>query len=147
MCSDFLNESTIQLQKTAADRNEAIRMAAIPLVRDGKIKEGYVLQMIDAVEQLGPYMVLMPGVALVHGRPSENVLDDCMSLLTLQEPVVFGHSKNDPVGILFVLAAKKADCHLQALTDVSRLLANEEFMEKLRTASDAGEIINYFEPR
>lgn len=144
MCSDFLNETTIQLKKAASDRNEAIRMAAVPLIREGKIREGYVTQMIDAVEQMGPYMVLMPGVALVHGRPSENVLDDCMSLLTLQEPVVFGHPKNDPVGIIFVLAARQADCHLQALTDISRLLVNEVFMEKLNTVCNIDEIVEYF---
>lgn len=144
MCKDFLNEATIQLQMQVADRDGAIALAAEPLIRAGRITEGYVTQMIEAVKELGAYMVLMPGVALAHGRPSENVLEDCMSLLTLREPVAFGHPQNDPVNIVFVLAAKETGCHLQALRDISRLLINNEFMETLRTTSNTVEITKYF---
>jgi len=144
MCKDFLNETTIQLQKKAADRDEAIYLAARPLVSAGVITEGYVTQMIDAVKEMGPYMVLMPGVALAHGRPSENVLKDGMSLLTLSEPVVFGHPQNDPVNIVFVLAAKETGCHLQALKDISKLLINEEFMATLGSTNDVTELMKYF---
>lgn len=144
MCEDFLNETTILLQCSAADRDEAIQMAAQPLIDANKIKQGYVQQMIDAVKELGPYMVLMPGVALAHGRPSENVLEDCMSLMTLAEPVVFGHPSNDPVNIIFVLAAKESGCHMQALESVSRLLVNDEFMELLQTTKDVSALTKYF---
>lgn len=144
MCKDFLNETTIQLQKKATDRDDAIKIAARPLVEAGVITEGYITQMIDAVTEMGPYMVLMPGVALAHGRPSENVMQDGMSLLTLSDPVVFGHPQNDPVSIIFVLAAKETGCHLQALKDISKLLVNEEFMSELHTTSDVGGLMKYF---
>lgn len=144
MIRKYLNEETIQLKQTAGDYREAIRKAALPLITAEKIKEGYIEQMFAAMEELGPYMVILPGVALAHARPSDNVKEDCMSLMTLMEPVEFGHNKNDPVHTVFVLASPNKDEHLDVLVSVSKLLLEDDFMDTLKQSSKVEDIVKYF---
>ncbi len=140
-----LNSRSIQLQLSAKNRNEAIQKAAQPLVECGKITPGYISQMIDAVDHLGPYMVLAPGIALVHSRPSDDVLEDCMSLLTLSHPVAFGHPQHDPVHTIFVVAAKHPGHHVQALQEIACLLINTDLMDTLSSINDTHGLMKYFD--
>ncbi len=146
MYKTILNNGSIQLKRSAKNRNDAIKKAAQPLVECGKITPGYINQMIDAVDHFGPYMVLAPGIALVHSRPSENVLEDCMSLLTLSQPVVFGHPLHDPVHTIFVVAAKQPGHHVRALQDIACLLIDTDFVDALDTIGDTNGLLKYFEP-
>ena len=59
--------------------------------------------MINAVEELGPYIVIIPHIAIAHARPSDNVLKNGISLITLKEPVEFGNKDNDPVYYIFFM--------------------------------------------
>jgi len=144
MIKDYLNEKTIQLKQKANNCEEAIRKAAIPLIKEGKILEGYVEQMLSALKELGPYMVILPGIALAHARPSDNVKEDCMSMMTLVEPVMFGHWKNDPVHTIFVLASPNSNQHLEVLKSISQLLSKEEFIDELNRCYELEDITKYF---
>lgn len=144
MIKDYLNEKTIQVNQKAKDYQEAIHKAALPLLLEGMITEEYIRQMIEAMEDLGPYMVLLPGIALAHARPSEHVKQECMSLMTLQTPVSFGHKRNDPVSIIFVLASPDKDAHMEVLGEISRLLMKEEFLQTLRQCNRQQEILSFF---
>lgn len=69
MIAELLDISRIELDVDAGDWREAIRMAGRALVQSGKIGEEYVEGTIRAVEELGPYIVIMPGAALrIPGR-------------------------------------------------------------------------------
>jgi PTS system ascorbate-specific IIA component len=92
--------------------------------------------MIAAFEELGPYMVVAPGIALAHGRPSESVLDTGLSLVTLANPVVFGSLANDPVSIIFGLAAKDHDGHIDLLAALSEFLMDEVKVNLLLKATN-----------
>ncbi|WPK69243.1 Ascorbate-specific PTS system EIIA component [Eubacterium callanderi] len=145
MISNFLNESTIQLQLEAKNMEESIALAAKPLVENGRILEGYIDQMVNAVKELGPYIVIVPGFALAHGRPSENVIKQSMSMATFKTPVIFGHESNDPVTTVMVIASPDDGGHVDALASVSKLLLNEAFMTTLKNTNDVREIMRYFE--
>lgn len=140
-----LNKETIRLGLHAENLHDAISQAAEPLIRQRKILPGYVDQMVDAVRELGPYMVILPGIALAHGRPSENVLEECISLATFRTPVIFGSEENDPVHAVFVLASPKSSGHLDILRDISRLLSEENFLKILQSTSDVDELTDYIE--
>lgn len=55
-----------------------------------------------------------------------------MSLLTLENPVPFGSKLNDPVHTVFTLATTDHDSHLTALSELVRLLGQEEFLQALK---------------
>ncbi|MFR3294593.1 MAG: PTS sugar transporter subunit IIA [[Clostridium] innocuum] len=145
MIKEYLNESTIRLKIHADDRQDAIRKAAACLIEQKKIKTGYVDKMLDALHTFGPYMVLIPGIALAHAQPCDDVLKECMSMATLDIPVAFGHESNDPVHTIFVLASCEKDRHMEELMDISKLLMKEDFIQLLESSTCMDELLSYFE--
>lgn len=140
----LLNEDSIVLKAVASNKEEAIKLASEPLLKNKSIKEEYVEDILRKIDDLGPYMVIMPGVVIAHSRPCEYVLKDCISMLTLKSPVKFGHENNDPVEIIFVIGARENTNHLDALQDLARVLINEDSVEKIKNAKDKEEILNLF---
>ena len=95
--SQLLTVTAIHLGATAQDWRAAVRLAGDALVTSGATAPAYTDEMIATVEQLGPYIVIAPGIALAHSRPSPAVHRAGISLVTLARPVDFGHRTNDPV--------------------------------------------------
>ena len=98
----------------------------------------YIDEMIQAVYDLGPYMVLMPGFALAHAEPSPAVLKDDMSLILLDKPVEF-HSENDPVTIVLCVACVNRDSHREALIRVAAALMEDDIYDRLASAQTVEE--------
>ena len=113
--SELVTEDRVILHRTVDDWRQAIAAVAAPLIADGSITPAYVQSMIRAVEEFGPYIVLVPHIALAHARPEGAVNRQAMSVMTLAEPVDFGHTENDPVSIVFCLAATDSRSHMDAL--------------------------------
>lgn len=132
--------SSIQTQADAADWRAAIRLAGDGLVAGGATTDAYTDEMIDAVEKHGPYIVIAPGIALAHSRPSPAVLAGGLSWVGLSEPVEFGNKANDPVTLVIGLAAKDHDAHLQVMRALAGVLSNGPAMEQLRAAATPDEV-------
>jgi PTS system ascorbate-specific IIA component len=96
--------------------------------------------MIATVEELGPYIVIAPGIALAHSRPSPAVLHAGMSLVTLARPVEFGHRQNDPVTLVVGLAAPDEEGHVQALSTLAEFLSEDSRRNVLLSAKTPEEI-------
>ncbi len=73
MLHEVLQEPFLQLTDSADDWKSAVRLAAKPLLNYEYIEPSYVEAMIKSVEQLGPYIVIAPKVALPHARPKNKV--------------------------------------------------------------------------
>jgi len=135
----------IRLNVEAADWREAIRQAAKPLLDSGAITPSYVSAMEKVMEDLGPYFVIVPGVALAHARPEGGVLRPALALARLAAPVAFGHADNDPVWLVIVLAGSSNESHLGLLQQVARFLGNDAALFALRRAAmpeEAAEVVN-----
>jgi PTS system ascorbate-specific IIA component len=130
----------VLLQRSAESWREAISFAGEGLVAAGATTAAYTQAMIDVVEENGPYIVIAPGFALAHARPSAEVLRWGMSLVTLAEPVEFGSAANDPVSVVFSLAALDHDKHLELLSEFAARFGQENFVNTLLTCSTEGEI-------
>lgn len=129
---DLLNEKTIRLDAEAADWPESIRLAGALLVDIEAVSPSYVDAMIGVVEELGPYMVVAPGIALAHARPEDGVKRICMSLVRLASPVEFGSEANDPVDLVFAFGAVNKEAHIQALKELATFLQKEGAVSALR---------------
>jgi PTS system ascorbate-specific IIA component len=97
--------------------------------------------MLAALEEFGPYIVIAPGVALAHARPSAAVRGVAFSVLTLEPPVAFGHADNDPVRLVVGMAAPDDESHIEALRQLAELLGDDDRRERLMAAADAGEVL------
>lgn len=96
--------------------------------------------MIAAVEELGPYIVITPHIAIAHARPSEEVLQDGISVINLAAAVEFGNKDNDPVDVVFSLAATSNDTHLMVLANLADILSDENKVQILRTSTNLNQV-------
>ena len=138
--SDLLSPAAVRIGATAADWRQAVRIAGDALVASGATSDGYTDEMIRTVESLGPYIVIAPGVALAHARPSPAVLRPGISLVTLATPVPFGHRQNDPVRLVIGLAAPDDEGHVNALATLAEFLSDDDRRDALLRATDAGAV-------
>ena len=123
----------------AADWREAVRLAGGVLEEAGSITHEYTESMVAAVEELGPYIVIMPGFAIAHAAPSPAVLREDLALITLADPVRFG-SPNDPVKLILCVACVDRESHVRALQAVAEALCGDGVMEQLAEASSPEEL-------
>jgi PTS system ascorbate-specific IIA component len=132
-------DGSLAVAVSAFDRDSAIRASGQLLVASGRVTGEYVDQMVAAVEEFGPYIVIAPGIALAHARPSDAVLSTGLSLAVLAEPIEFG-SHNDPVRLVFGLAAKDHDGHMTVLASLAERLTDEDFVNSLLNALTIDEL-------
>jgi PTS system ascorbate-specific IIA component len=123
----------------AADWREAIRQAGGVLEAAGSITSEYTESMIKAVEEMGPYIVIMPGFAIAHAAPAPSVLKEDIALITLAQPVSFG-SPNDPVNLMLCVACVDRESHVRALQAVAEVLCEDGIMDRLAAAASVEEL-------
>ena len=140
--NDLLCENAIKLHYSVSDWREAVRIGGEMLVTAGASEQRYIDAMIHIAEDLGPYIVMAPGLAIAHARPEDGVIQTAFSLLTLDEPVEFGNEFNDPVYVVFCMAAKDHDAHIGALQQVAVLCSDDENFEKIKSAKQVSEILD-----
>jgi mannitol/fructose-specific phosphotransferase system IIA component (Ntr-type)/galactitol-specific phosphotransferase system IIB component len=138
----LLNQNTIQTDVAAVDWRDAIVKSCQPLIAQGDIDEKYVGGIEDLLVKHGPYMVLAKEVVLLHAMIGYGVNKVCMSLSTYSPPVYFGHPSNDPVSVGIVFGTIDGRSHLKALSQLSRLLGDQEFIFRLKKSQNAQEIID-----
>nr|WP_288825337.1 PTS sugar transporter subunit IIA [uncultured Clostridium sp.] len=141
MLKEILTTDLIQAKFSAGSRDEAVRESGRLLVEKGLADEAYIEAMLKNVEVNGTYIVIAPGIAMPHARPEEGAIGIGLSIVTLKEPVIFGHPKNDPVKIVVGLCAIDHQSHLKALTELADILMNEKKVEEIISADSEQEIM------
>ncbi|MFC9881651.1 PTS sugar transporter subunit IIA [Streptomyces libani] len=134
--SDLLPVAAVRLDVRAADWREAIRAAGGLLTETGATTGAYTAEMIRNVEENGPYIVIAPGFAFAHARPSPAVHRTGLSWVRLEQPVEFGHASNDPVHLVVGLAAEDSGAHTAAMAALAKLLADPAAARALQEAAD-----------
>jgi len=144
MLADYIDASMIKLQVQADNWQDAVRQGGELLVVAGKCEDRYVDAMVDAVETMGPYMVLAPGLALAHARPEDGVLELGMSVITLKTPVEFGSELNDPVSLIISFGGVDKESHIGMLQSLAKFLMVEENQDFLRQATSIAQVMESF---
>jgi len=125
MIKDILEDDNILLNLKVNDWEEAITEVAQPLLTKNIIEDRYVDAMVDSVKEHGPYIVIGKHLALAHARPEDGVNELGLSVATLNPPIEFGNEDNDPVELIFCLAAVDAYSHLNIIKSLVNLLNNK----------------------
>ncbi len=144
---DLLTEDTIKLNVDADNWEEAVKIGGELLEKSGAIEHRYIDAMINAVKEIGPYIVIAPGIAMPHAKPESGVKKIGMSLITLKNPVNFGNKENDPVKIVVCLCAIDHSTHLKALAELVEFLGDEESVNKIKLADDSKTVCNLLSER
>ena len=104
---------------------QAVTISGELLLANASIEAGYIQAMIDAVKELGPYMVVIPHVAIAHAAPATYVKANDLVLTVFKQPIYF-NSPNDPVHIMFGLCALTPGSHLHHFQRIAQIFENEE---------------------
>lgn len=135
MLENFLNKSTINILENVKDWQDSINIVSKPLIENKIIEKRYVDAIFKTHEDLGPYYVLAPGIAMPHARPEQGSNGMSLSLLIVKNGVSFNSLENDPVYIIVMLAAKDSDSHIELISSLSDLLDNEQDINVLKNGS------------
>ncbi|ELR66654.1 Ascorbate-specific PTS system, EIIA component [Photobacterium marinum] len=140
----LIDNNSIKLQASANDWREAIKIGTDMLIASGAIAPSYHEAIISSVEQLGPYIVIAPNLALPHARPENGVLKTAFALVTLDKPIYF-EGEDEPVDVLITLAGSSSDEHMEGLMEVTQVLDDEDSetgvdLDKLRRCRSAEDV-------
>lgn len=141
----LLNEAVVLLNAEAKTAEEAIRLAGDLLVKAGKVRESYVNAMVNGFNEVGPYIVIAPGIAAPHARPEHGVIEKCLSFVRLQEPVKFGHPTNDPVQIICAIGGVDSSGHVEMLQYLASILGDPDKVKQILTVKNYKEFIKLIE--
>ena len=144
---DFILENnSFSLGVDASDWKDAIKKGVDLLVKAGAAEEQYYDGILKMVEEHGPYFVISPGVAMPHARPEFGGLKTGFALVTLKNPVKFGHESNDPVDIVLCICAKNAsDMNEEVIMNAVTLFDDEQAVGSLRRAKNAEDLAVIFD--
>ena len=129
LLQDLLSEDNVSFRYPAETWEDVIRHGGQLMVDAGFTEATYTEAMIDVVRDMGPYIVLAPGLAMPHARPEMGAKQVGAALVTLEKPIDFGSPENDPVSVAVFLCAPNKDEHIQLLTDIATLFEDEEFLD------------------
>lgn len=132
MIKEILTENVILTEADVSDWQEAVTCCGNLLVKADKVKAEFVKTMIDVINEYGPYMILVPGVAFFHGTPGENVKEPCLSLVTFKHKIVFDDFEHQEIDCAFGFGATDKDSHMTMIMSLAALLQDAEFIELIR---------------
>lgn len=140
----LIENDSIKLHASAENWHEAIKIGTDMLVASGAILPAYHDAIISSVEELGPYIVIAPNLAMPHARPENGVVRTAFALVTLDTPVHFD-GEEDAVDVLITLAGSTSDEHMEGLMEVTRVLDDPDSetgvnLDKLRRCHDKEDV-------
>ena len=138
---ELLSAERVATDVTVEDWEGAVRAVGRLMVDTGVVEERYIDGMISTAKELGPYIVIAPGLALPHSRPEDGVLQPCMALVTLEPPVDFGNPDNDPVDVVIAFGAVDHEQHVEALRDMATILSEPSNLSALHAAKTKEQIL------
>lgn len=137
---DLVNPQTVLAALDVQSKKQALHEVCAAAARETGLAERGILETILQRERLGSTGVGQ-GVAIPHGKIAD--LDKLVGVFArLAHPVEFDALDDQPVDLVFALLAPEsagAD-HLKALARIARVLRDPAVAQKLRVASDAGEL-------
>lgn len=143
MLREFVEQKHYKFAEKASDWREAIRMSCESLEADGTVEGNYKEDIIACVEKYGPYIVIMPDVAMPHSQENATgVHKTAIGFMKLEQPVSFEPGDPDKdARLFFTLASCNSDQHLHNMTRLSELLMNEDVIKALLAAGSPEDLI------
>ena len=143
MLREFVESKHYKFAREASSWQEAIRMSCESLEEDGVIDKNYAQDIIDCVTKYGPYIVIMPEVAMPHSQEgAAGVHKTAIGFMKLEKPVSF--DPDDPekdARLFFTLASCNPEQHLNNMMKLSEMLMDEKVVEALLEAKSQEDLL------
>ncbi|NOH21577.1 PTS sugar transporter subunit IIA [Vibrio europaeus] len=141
MLSELITSDVIRVHAEASDWKDAVQKSCQALLDNGAVEPSYVEAIFRSHQELGPYYVVGPGMAMPHARPEDGVNRLSFAITVIQNGVKFDSEGNDPVKMLVTLAATDSDSHVGAISKLAELFMNEEHVEQICNAQSVDDVL------
>lgn len=131
--ANYVMQENIQIIDECNSWEEAIQLAAQPLLKKKLINQNYVDSMINAVNDYGTYMVMTPNTAYVHAGVNDGIFQNCTAILVIKKPVIFAYTNSKLVSNIVILGIK--DKRENDLLNIAYIFEKEKNI-KLLCSSD-----------
>jgi len=142
MLKNYLMKNSVRVKISADTWEDVVDAAGNLLIQNKLITKDYIRAMKDNIIEMGPYVVVSPGFALLHARPDKGVIDVGMSLVTLKNPVAFGHETNDPVDVAIAFSSSSSKNHIKLIQEIIEMLKDESKMAAIRSSRNEDELLS-----
>ncbi|WP_118790333.1 fused PTS fructose transporter subunit IIA/HPr protein [Haemophilus haemolyticus] len=131
-----LSESNIHLNANAADKQQAIEMAASALVQADNVENGYLQGMLAREQQTSTF--LGNGIAIPHGTLDTRSMVKKTGVQVFQFPQGIEWGEGNIAYVVIGIAAR-SDEHLSLLRQLTHVLSDEDTAAKLAKMTDIAE--------
>lgn len=131
-----LSESNIHLNASAADKQQAIEMAAAALEQAGNVEHGYLQGMLGREQQTSTF--LGNGIAIPHGTLDTRSMVKKTGVQVFQFPQGIEWGEGNIAYVVIGIAAR-SDEHLALLRQLTHVLGDEDTAAKLAHIQDIAE--------
>ncbi len=131
-----LSESNIHLNANAADKQQAIEMAASALVQADNVENGYLQGMLAREQQTSTF--LGNGIAIPHGTLDTRSMIKKTGVQVFQFPQGIEWGEGNIAYVMIGIAAR-SDEHLSLLRQLTHVLSDEDTAAKLAKITDVAE--------
>ena len=131
-----LSESNIHLNANAADKQQAIEMAASALVQADNVENGYLQGMLAREQQTSTF--LGNGIAIPHGTLDTRSMVKKTGVQVFQFPQGIEWGEGNIAYVVIGIAAR-SDEHLSLLRQLTHVLSDDDTAAKLAKITDVAE--------
>lgn len=143
MLREFVEKKHCKFVDKAENWQDAIRLSCETLEADGTVESNYKEDIIACVEKYGPYIVIMPNVAMPHSQEcAKGVNKTAIAFMKVKETVKF--DPEDPekdANLFFTLASCNPEQHLSNMMRLSEMLMDEALVKALMDAENEEDLL------
>jgi len=143
MLKEFVEKGHCLFVDKVDSWQEAIRLSCKTLEEDNTVDKTYAEEIIRCVEKYGPYIVLLPNVAMPHSQEgAQGVNKTAIGFMKVEEAVSFDPEDSEKdAKLFFTLASCDSDQHLANMIKLSEMLLNEELLQGLLEAKSKEDLL------
>ncbi|OON99449.1 MAG: PTS sugar transporter subunit IIA [Epulopiscium sp. Nele67-Bin004] len=135
MLKEIVEKGRFRFHESFDNWEDAIVASVEPLIKEGIASPQYGEDIIRAVKEFGPYIVIAPDVCIPHAQEGKNVSETAITFMRTEKPVKFSDNPEENANLFFALASTDNDKHLNNLMALVELLEDEDKKELLMKAT------------
>lgn len=140
---EVLNKDEILLNQKVDNWQQAVKLGGSLLCKNNIAESRYIDAMINNVNNMGPYIAILPGIAMPHAKPERGALKIGLSLLTLKKGINFGNKENDPIRIIISIVAIDESTHVKMLEQLMNVMEDKDFYRSIINANSKEDVISF----
>ena len=142
LLTKMINAGHVNFKDRFPDWKAAVRGGCEPLIATGTVDPSYAEEIIACVEKFGPYIVIIPEVAMPHSQENAaGVFKTAISFMKVNEPVRFDEQDREKdARLFFTLASQNHEAHLENMAALATMLDNEALIADLLEAQNVDDL-------